>query len=181
MVQGDAVRAVVSAATNRVGLDLTLQQEALFVDVSYLPTVNAFLNGMAACLLAAGFVAIRRKNITLHRNLMISALVVSVLFLASYVTYHTVRQMTEGVGHTRFTSTGPERYVYYVLLVSHVILAIVNLPMVIVTVYYAIRRRFDKHKKIARWTWPIWMYVSVTGVAVYLMLYVLYPPQAAAG
>ncbi len=136
-----------------------------------LPTINATLNGIAAILLALGFVAVKRKQITLHKRLMISAFVVSALFLASYLTYHYLKHQATGKGHTPFEGTGWIRPVYFTLLISHIILAAVNLPMILITMYLAARGRFEKHRRVARWTWPIWMYVSVTGVIVYVMLY----------
>jgi putative membrane protein len=139
------------------------------VTTADLPAVNATLNGLAACLLAAGYYFIRRKQIGHHKICMVSAVVVSAVFLASYLTYHALH------GSTKFTHSGTVRYVYFVILITHVILAAVNLPMVIITFNRAIKGRFEEHRRIARWTWPIWMYVSVTGVVVYLMLYQIYP------
>ncbi len=141
------------------------------IDLALLPRLNATLNGIAAVLLVSGFIAIRRRRVTLHKTLMLSAFVVSTLFLASYVTYHVLKQQATGEAHTRFPGTGPLRTTYLVILVSHVILAVVNLPLVIVTMVRALRGRIDRHRRIARWTLPIWIYVSVTGVVVYWMLY----------
>ncbi|MHB8382278.1 MAG: DUF420 domain-containing protein [Candidatus Binataceae bacterium] len=135
-----------------------------------LPRVNAILNSIAAVLLAAGFVFIKRKNVPAHRACMLSALAVSVVFLISYVTFHA------HAGEIRFGGTGWIRPVYFVILIPHVILAITIVPLALVTVSYALRGRFASHRRIARWTWPLWMYVSVTGVIVYFMLYVLYTP-----
>lgn len=133
-----------------------------------LPPVNAALNSLSAVLLLAGYVCIRKGNKTAHAACMISALVTSAVFLACYLTYHYLKE-----GHvTRFPEEYPvARIIYLVILVTHSILAAVNLPMIILTVIPAMRRRFDRHKRIARWTWPVWMYVSVTGVVVYFMLY----------
>ena len=136
---------------------------------SDLPAVNATLNGVSAVLLTAGYTFIRRKNVTAHKVCMGCAFGVSVLFLVSYVVYHWRH------GSTAFTRTGLIAWVYYFILSTHVILATAIIPLVIVTLVRALRGRFEKHRRIARWTWPLWMYVSVTGVVVYLMLYQLFP------
>lgn len=135
-----------------------------------LPAVNAALNGTCTVLLLIGYVLIRKRKIDAHRVVMVAAFVVSAIFLASYLTYHALH------GSTRFTHTGVVRYVYFVTLLTHVVLAAVNLPMVLITLYRAARQQFDKHRRIARWTFPIWLYVSVTGVIVYFMLYQWFPP-----
>ena len=138
--------------------------------VSDLPPINASLNGLSAIFLAAGFVFIRRKNVPAHRRCMISAFVTSAIFLACYLTYHfSVRVVT------KFPGQGWIRPVYFTMLISHILLAIAILPLAIITLSRGLRNRIESHRKIARWTWPIWMYVSVTGVLVYLMLYHLYP------
>ncbi len=139
------------------------------IDVSRLPALNAALNSVSAILLGAGYLFIRRRNVTAHKTCMLAALGVSTLFLISYITYHAQ------AGSVRFTGTGWVRPLYFAILISHVILAMAILPLALVTVYRAWRERFEAHRRIARWTLPIWMYVSVTGVAVYVMLYVLYP------
>lgn len=141
--------------------------------ISYLllPTVNAALNASAAVLLGLGYHAIRHGNIARHRRLMLSAVAVSALFLVSYVTYHTLRQMHEGVGHTRFEGPPLLRAFYLAILLSHLVLAIANLPLILIALTRALRSHFPQHAKVARWAWPIWMYVSVTGVVVYAMLY----------
>jgi putative membrane protein len=130
--------------------------------------VNATLNGASAILLAAGYSAIRSGKIALHKKLMISAFAVSSAFLVSYLLYH------YRVGHVVFQGQGWIRPVYFILLASHTILAIVIVPMIIVTLRRAWLGRFDKHRLIARWTLPLWMYVSVTGVVVYLLVYQIY-------
>jgi uncharacterized membrane protein YozB (DUF420 family) len=131
-----------------------------------LPHVNATLNAISAGFLVAGFAFIRRKQPAAHAVCMIAAVVVSVLFLASYVYYH------YQVGSTPFTGTGPVRPVYFAVLLSHTLLAmLVALWLVPLTLYRAARRQFDRHKRVARWTWPVWLYVSATGVLIYLMLY----------
>ncbi len=139
-----------------------------------LPHVNASLNALATVLLTTGFVFIKRKNVAAHKACMIAAFAASVLFLISYLTYHTGRQMREGVGHTKFAGEGTVAAVYYALLISHVVLAAAVPVLAIITLRRAFRGDFEGHRRIARWTWPIWMYVSVTGVIVYVMLYHLY-------
>lgn len=135
------------------------------MNVEDLAHVNAILNSVATVLLVTGYVMIRKGRKVSHGICMGSALLVSAVFLTSYLVYH------YHVGHVKFESQGIVRSVYFTLLISHIILAVVNLPMVIMTVIPVLRRRFDKHRRIARWTLPIWLYVSVTGVIVYLMLY----------
>jgi uncharacterized membrane protein YozB (DUF420 family) len=139
------------------------------MDISYLPHVNACLNGTSAVLLFSGYLFIRSGNIAAHRTCQISALVVSILFLASYLTYHFNH------GTTRFQGTGLARPIYFTVLTSHTILAIVIVPLVALTFYRAFRRDFIRHRRIARITLPLWLYVSITGVIVYLMLYQIYP------
>jgi len=123
------------------------------------------LNATAAVLIGTGFYYIKRKNIPAHKACMVAAMVVSALFLASYLFYH------YNVGSVRFTKQGWIRNVYFPLLLTHTVLAAVVLPMVLRTVFLALKGRFRNHVRIARWTFPIWMYVSITGVIVYLMLY----------
>jgi putative membrane protein len=135
-----------------------------------LPALNACLNATSALFLLLGYRAIRRLEIDRHRRLMIAAAVTSAVFLASYLTYHA------RVGSVRFTGQGPVRAVYFAILITHTILAAAVLPLVLRTLYLGLRRRDDKHRRIARWTLPIWLYVSVTGVIVYVLLYRLYPP-----
>ena len=152
----------------------------LSVAFSYhqLPTLNALLNLTAAACMVVGYLFIRRSNIQAHFRWMGAAFAASALFLISYVTYHTLRQMAEGVGHTRFMLEGVIQYVYYTVLITHLILAIVIVPLVLITLYRGWtgyknndRDRIENHRKIARWTFPIWLYVSLSGVAIYLMLY----------
>src|SRR5215831_15872920 len=135
------------------------------IGISDLATVNATLNGTAAILIGSGFYFIKRKNIQAHKACMVSAVVVSALFLTSYLIYH------YNVGNVRFTKQGWIRNVYFPLLITHTILAAVVLPMVLRTVFLAAKGRFGQHVRVARWTFPVWMYVSVTGVVVYLLLY----------
>jgi uncharacterized membrane protein YozB (DUF420 family) len=139
--------------------------------ISFLPTFNAILNATTGILIVTGFLFIRRKLIAAHRACMIGAVTTSSLFLISYVVYH----VGFGAGVTRFTGTGWVRPVYFTILISHTILAVVIVPFVIVTLTRALRGSFERHRAIARWTFPMWLYVSVTGVVVYLMLYHLYP------
>ena len=135
------------------------------MSVHDLPAVNATLNGVAGVLLLIGFVLIRSRNIDLHRRFMISAFITSALFLVSYVVYHAQ------VGSVRFTRQGFVRPLYFTILVTHVTLAAAVLPLAIVTLTRGLKGRFQAHRTIARWTLPIWLYVSVTGVLVYVLLY----------
>ena len=137
--------------------------------VSYLPHLNAILNSTSALLLLAGFRFIRRRRIQAHRNCQVTAVVTSTLFLISYLTYHYYH------GATRFPGQGLVRPLYFTILISHTILAVVIVPLILVTLYRAAHGDFIRHRRIARWTLPLWLYVSVTGVIVYLMLYHLYP------
>jgi putative membrane protein len=130
-----------------------------------LPTFDAVMNSLSAVLLGTGYVFIRRKAIAAHRFCMLAAFACSTLFLVGYLTYHIQ------VGTTRYTGTGAMRTVYFAILGTHTVLAAAVVPLVVITLFRALRERFDKHRAIARWTLPIWMYVSVTGVIVYLMLY----------
>ena len=133
------------------------------------PALNASLNGISALLLAGGYAAIRAGKMEVHKRFMLSAFWVSVVFLASYVIYHIrVKQVV------LFQGQGWIRPVYFALLLSHTILAIVIVPMILVTLRRALLEKFDKHRLIARWTLPLWFYVCVTGVIVYLMVYQIY-------
>jgi uncharacterized membrane protein YozB (DUF420 family) len=139
------------------------------MDLSNLPALNATLNATSAVLLLLAFRAIRRLEIQRHRRLMLAAASVSAAFLVSYLYYHA------HVGSVHFTGPGPVRALYFAILISHTILAVAIVPLVLRTLYLGLRRRDDRHRRIARWTFPIWLYVSVTGVVIYLMLYRLYP------
>jgi uncharacterized membrane protein YozB (DUF420 family) len=139
-----------------------------------LPLLNAWLNGTSAVLLVAGLVAIKSGRRVAHERLMKVATATSAAFLASYVYYHFVVQA--GRGPTPFQRTGIARTAYYVLLATHVVLAMVNLPMVLRVLWLAHKERWEAHKRLAKITFPIWMYVSVTGVLVYLALYVWNAP-----
>ena len=134
-----------------------------------LPTLNAILNATSGILIVAGFFFIRRRRIDAHRACMIAAVSCSILFLISYVIYHYHH------GATRFQGSGWVRTFYFIILISHTILAVTIVPFVIVTLRRALRRQFARHMRIARWTFPMWLYVSITGVIVYLMLYHFYP------
>jgi len=135
------------------------------MSISDLPTLNATLNAIAAALLTLGYVMIRRRRKAAHRRCMIAAFAASALFLTSYLVYHA------NVGSKLYPGTGPLRLIYFFILGTHVVLAAVILPMAIVTLARALRGRFEQHRRLARRTLPLWIYVSVTGVVIYLMLY----------
>ena len=135
------------------------------IPLAALPALNACLNATSAVLLATGFLAIRRRRVRVHRACMVAAFVTSVVFLASYLTYHLQ------VGTTRFPGQGWTRPVYLTILGTHTVLAALIPPLAIVTLSYALRARFTRHVRLARWTLPTWLYVSVTGVVIYVMLY----------
>ena len=135
------------------------------IDYTVLPAVNATLNGIAAIFLAVGWVFIRRGDRRRHRFCMLAAFAMSALFLTSYLVYHA------NVGSVPFQGQGTIRYIYFAILITHVVLAALILPLALMTLSRALSQRFDRHRAIARWTLPIWLYVSVTGVAIYLMLY----------
>jgi putative membrane protein len=134
-------------------------------DVAALPTLNAVLNGASAVLLVAGWLSVRRRRIALHRACMLGAFCVSVLFLVSYVIYHAL------AGSRSFTGLGWVRWVYFPVLVSHIVLAAAMVPFVLTTLYRALSADFTRHARLARLTLPVWLYVSVTGVVVYWMIY----------
>jgi uncharacterized membrane protein YozB (DUF420 family) len=144
----------------------------------WLPTVNALLNGTCAVLLVAGYAAVRRRRITAHKACMLAALAVSALFLASYLYYHFVVIRGEHVSFRERVPLAPEwvAQVYLAVLLSHTVLAAAAAPLALITAYLGLRDRVARHVRLARWTLPIWLYVSVTGVVVYWMLYRLYPP-----
>lgn len=133
-------------------------------DLSFMPGVNAGLNATSTVLLVLGLAAIRSGRREVHKRLMVSAFAASAVFLIGYVLYHYAH------GDTRYQGEGAVRIVYFTVLITHVLLSIVMLPMILTTFYLAARERFTTHKKLARWTLPIWLYVSVTGVVIYLML-----------
>jgi putative membrane protein len=133
-------------------------------DASFLAPLNAALNAASATCLVAGYQAVRARALTRHRNLMLAALTFSALFLISYIVYHTFH------GDSKFLGTGAIRPVYFFVLISHIVLSVVALPLILVTVSLSLTRRFAVHKRWARWTFPLWLYVSVTGVLVFFML-----------
>ena len=135
-----------------------------------LAPLNALLNGCATILLLAGFIFIRRGNVRAHRACMITAMGFSAIFLTSYLVYHW------NVGNVRFSGEGWVRSLYFSILIPHIILAGLIVPLALTTIAFALRGNFRRHRKIALWTWPLWIYVSVTGVIVYLMCYQLYTP-----
>ena len=142
-----------------------------------LPAVNGSLNALSAIFLAAGYVFIRRKNVPAHRNCMIAAFITSTLFLACYLTYHFYLAWVLHRGPTVFHDPEWFRPIYLTILTSHTLLAVVIVPLVFMTLSRAVKQRFELHKKIARWTWPLWMYVSVTGVLIYFLLYQIFPQK----
>ncbi len=136
---------------------------------AYFPALNATLNGTSAALLLTGRVLIAKRRMAAHRACMIAAVVASLLFLGCYLYFHAM------VGNIRFLGQGWVRPVYFGILISHTTLAAVIVPLAIITLSRGLRARYDKHRVIARWTWPLWMYVSITGVIVYFMLYQWFP------
>ena len=137
---------------------------------SIFPTINATLNGTSAVLLVTAHSMIKRGRVATHRGLMLAAVTTSSLFLISYLYYHA------HVGSVHFQGQGWSRPLYFTILISHTILAAAIVPLVIITLSRALRERFDRHRAIARWTYPIWLYVSITGVVIYFMLYHLFVP-----
>jgi len=133
-------------------------------DLSFMPAVNAAFNATSATLLVLGLAAIRRGRREVHKRLMVSAFAALVLFLCGYVLYHYAH------GDTKYEGVGAIRTIYFSVLATHVVLSIVMVPMILATLYLAVRGRFATHKRLARWTFPIWLYVSVTGVVIYFML-----------
>ena len=141
-----------------------------------LPAVNAVLNSTSAVLLVAGLIAIKRRFIVVHKTCMFAALAVSTAFLASYLYYHFV---VRNGRPTHFPETGTMLYVYLAILLSHTLLAVVAAPLALITAWLGMKDRLKQHMSLARWTFPIWLYVSITGVVVYVLLYHLYPvPEA---
>jgi putative membrane protein len=142
-----------------------------------LPVVDAGLNGLSAGFLGAGFYFIRRARQRAHRNCMLAAFGASVLFLACYLTYHLYLAYHLHRGPTVFKEPAAFRPIYLGILLTHTLLAVVIVPLAIITLSRALSHRFDRHRQIARWTWPLWMYVSVTGVLIYLLLYQIFPQR----
>ena len=135
------------------------------------PPLNASLNALSGVFLLLGYICVRRRNLRAHRFFMLSACATSVLFLCSYLTYHFF------AGSTRFLGTGTVRTIYFAILISHTILAVVVVPLAIGSVWNGLRDHVETHRRISRWTFPIWMYVSVTGVLVYFFLYQWFPSR----
>lgn len=140
----------------------------MVIDYNIFPALNASLNGASAILITGGRLLIRKKKVQLHRACMIAAVVTSSLFLISYLYYHA------HVYSVHFPGQGWVRPVYFTILISHTLLAVTVVPLVILSLSYGLRQKFDRHRRIARWTFPVWLYVSVTGVVVYIMLYQIY-------
>lgn len=138
------------------------------MEIADLPALNALLNGTAAIFLVTGYILIRRGQRVLHKRCMLAALTTSALFLISYVVYHA------NAGSRPFPGVGTIRIIYFVILITHVVLAAAILPLALITTARGLWNQYDRHVRIARWTLPIWLYVSVTGVVIYLMLYQLY-------
>lgn len=138
------------------------------MNVADLPLVNATLNGIAAMLLVVGWILIHKRRIEQHRVVMLAAFATSALFLVCYLIYHV------NIGSRPFPGRGGIRIVYFTILITHIILAAAVVPLALITLSRALRARYDQHRRIAKWTLPIWLYVSVTGVIVYLMLYRMY-------
>jgi putative membrane protein len=138
------------------------------VSISDLPALNAALNGLSAMFLVAGYLLIKRGDRLMHKRCMIAALTVSALFLVSYVIYHL------NAGSRPFPGVGAIRVVYFAILITHVVLAAAIVPLALMTATRGLRSQLDRHVRIARWTLPLWLYVSVTGVVIYLMLYQMY-------
>lgn len=139
--------------------------------IPWLPHFQALLNTAATLMLTLGYCFIRAGKRDLHRLCMVTALVISTLFMISYLTYHAE------VGYTPFTGQGIIRPLYFTLLASHVILAALIVPLVLITVFFALRGNFDKHPRAARWTLPLWLYVSISGVVIYILGFHLYTPE----
>jgi uncharacterized membrane protein YozB (DUF420 family) len=146
---------------------------AIIMTLHDFPALNAGLNGTAAVLLTAGFVFIKRKQVAAHRAAMLGAVAVSAAFLACYLTYH-----LQTGARTPFGGTGFIRPIYFAMLISHILLAMAIVPLILITLTLALRGRFDRHRAWARWTLPLWYYVSVTGVLVYFFLYRWWPAAA---
>jgi putative membrane protein len=141
------------------------------MSIRFLPTLNAMLNATSGILIVVGFIMIRRRNVAAHRACMIGAVATSIIFLISYLIYH------YHAGATRFAGTGLSRPFYFFVLTTHTVLAATIVPFVVVTLRRALKGEFARHLKVARWTFPMWVYVSVTGVIVYFMLYHIYPSR----
>lgn len=141
------------------------------MSVTDFPAINASLNGLSSVFLLMGYVMIKKGRQIAHRNCMIAAFSTSVIFLACYLTYHYL------AGSTRFVEPQWFRPIYLVILLTHTVLAVVIVPLIALSFHRALKARYELHKKISRWTWPLWMYVSITGVVIYLLLYQIFPQQ----
>jgi putative membrane protein len=139
------------------------------IDVSSLPKLNALLNSCSLICLLLGYVSIKRQKENCHKRWMITAFIFSSAFLVFYLVYHFQ------VGHSNFQGTGLVKVIYLLILIPHIILAALMVPMIFGTFYFAFRQNWSSHKKLAKWTFPIWLYVSLTGIIIYLMLYVWFP------
>ncbi len=144
-------------------------EKDIFGDVSFLPTLNAIINSTVSVLLVLGLVFIKRKQIKLHRFVMLSAFVLSALFLVSYIIYH------YGADSVPYGGEGAAKVIYLIILGTHILLSVIVLPLAFFAIYRGLTDQIAKHKKITRWAWPIWLYVSITGVVVYLMAHVYNP------
>ena len=139
------------------------------MSLSDLPHLNAILNSLSTLFLVTGYVFIRKGRQTAHRNCMVTAFIVSSAFLTSYLIYHF------NVPPVKFRDPAWFKPIYLLILLTHVVLAVVIVPMIFITFFHALKGRFEKHKRMARWTWPLWLYVSVTGVLIYFLLYRIFP------
>lgn len=140
----------------------------------WFPHINATLNSLSGIFLILGFIFIKMRVIHLHRACMLTAFVTSSVFLICYIIHHSIRTYYFGLGPTKFTGEGAARSFYFLILGTHTVLAAVIGPLILITMYRALKGRFEMHRRIARWVYPIWLYVSITGVIVYLMLYQIY-------
>jgi putative membrane protein len=147
------------ALLSRISIDVDLG-----FDVHVFALINAVINSMVSVLLVLALIAVKSKNYTRHKNLMLTAIVLSILFLVSYIAHHLL------AGDTKFGGEGAIRYIYYFILITHIILAAIILPFILYSAYRGLTGEYEKHRKISKYTWPLWLYVSVTGVLVYLLI-----------
>ena len=145
------------------------------MDLSFLPLVNASLNAVATVLLVVGLLLILNKHQAAHKRVMLAAFAVSCVFLVTYVTHYVWRASVQGGTHTRYHGEGLIATLYYVMLISHILLAIAVPVLAVSMIYLGLKKRYAAHRKLAKFAWPIWMYVSITGVLIYLMLYPFNP------
>ena len=163
---------IVVPAVVAILLFADLGGSALVGDVSFLPALNAGINSTVSLLLIIGLILIRQKKMQAHKRVMMSALFLSVFFLVSYILYHYAH------GDVKYGGQGAIRYVYFVILITHIVLSVAVVPLALFSVYRGLAGSYERHRKIAKWTWPIWLYVSVTGVVVYLMAHPFNPGLA---